>query len=829
MAVDGSLNFDTKVDSSGFEKDTEQLGGSIEKLVSKFKGLAKTAALAFSGKKIIEFGESALESAAEVNAANSQMSQTFGQLEGAAEEAMGRVADASGIVKTRLQGVGTSIYAFARTSGMETSQALAMMQDALQVAADSAAYYDRSLEETSETLKSFLKGNYANDAALGLSATEYTRNAAAMKLYGKKFQELSEAQKQLTLLQMVKEANDLSGATGQAARESEGWENVLGNLKETWKQFIAVLGQPILRVVTAAVQKLTAALSYLTEKAQVAMNAISALAGWDKSADASQAMSNNIAQSVENQDALTEAVEDTAKAEKKSLAGFDKINTLSSNAGSSTDSDTRESGFSASAPLTLSVDTDDASKAVEGFVNKAKPLLASLKNYFGDNFGGTFSSLYSGLISETYELYDIVSGIFEDIKSLGPPLADYFRTDFTEYLQAAFEVSSEILLGLYDSFNTVFSDIWNLAVFPCLSAFITDGLPIITQFFTETVKTFGTLFDEIKSIFDMLWKDAARPVLNLIADLFKDCMKLLRDFWEKWGKPLFEKIREAISITGDLLKKIWTKAIKPVFDAVVDVARRIWDDHLKPLLANILDLVGTLIDAALDIYNKCLAPIIGWLVDFFGPKIAAFGSWLANLIGNIVGGILDVINDIIDALKGVINFIAGVFTGDWQRAWDGIKQIFKGVWDALVDIVKIPLNYIIDLVNGMTDAIEWAVNGIIDALNTFSWTTPDWLPGDLGGKTFGFDIDNIDIPEIPHLATGTVVPANFGEFHAILGDNKREPEVVSPISTIEKAVENVLARSGNDKPIIVQCVLNGREIGRVAVKAVNNDKARRGV
>ena len=277
-----------------------------------------------------------------------------------------------------------------------------------------------------------------------------------------------------------------------------------------------------------------------------------------------------------------------------------------------------------------------------------------------------------------------------------------------------------------------------------------------------------------------------------------------------------------------MLKKIWTKAIKPVFDAVVDVARRIWDDHLKPLLANILDLVGTLIDAALDIYNKCLAPIIGWLVDFFGPKIAAFGSWLANLIGNIVGGILDVINDIIDALKGVINFIAGVFTGDWQRAWDGIKQIFKGVWDALVDIVKIPLNYIIDLVNGMTDAIEWAVNGIIDCLNEFNWTIPDWVPG-VGGKSFGFDIDNIDIPEIPHLATGTVVPANFGEFHAILGDNKREPEVVSPISTIEKAVENVLARSGNDKPIIVQCVLNGREIGRVAVKAVNNDKVRRGV
>ena len=121
---------------------------------------------------------------------------------------MKAVAKESGIVETRLQGVGTSIYAFAKTSGMDSATALSMMQEALQVTADSAAYYDRSLEDTAESLKSFLKGNYANDAALGISCTETTRNAAANKLYGKSFQSLSEAQKQLALLQMVKDATE---------------------------------------------------------------------------------------------------------------------------------------------------------------------------------------------------------------------------------------------------------------------------------------------------------------------------------------------------------------------------------------------------------------------------------------------------------------------------------------------------------------------------------------------------------------------------------------------------------------------------------------------
>lgn len=825
MATDGHLNFDTKVNKSGFKKGIDGIGDLVDNLEGKLKSLAKVAAAAFSVKAIVNFGKSCLESAAEVNAANSQMSQTFGELEGNATAAMEQVAEASGIVRTRLQGVGTSIYAFARTSGMGTSEALGMMQDALQVAADSAAYYDRSLEDTSETLKSFLKGNYANDAALGLSATEYTRNAAAMKLYGKKFQELSEAQKQLTLLQMVKDANDLSGATGQAARESEGWENVLGNLKETWKQFMAVLGQPILKITTSAVQKLTAALTELTTKAQAAIQALYSLAGWNIEAQTAQAVSDNIAQSVDNQDALTEAVEETTKAQKGSLSSLDKINTISSQTAEESAAASGTGGSAAIVPI--SVKTDDALSSVEDFVAKAKPLLASLKNYYNINFGGVFDNIYDGLISETYELYSTISGIFDDIKSLGPPLAEYFKTDFTTYLQTAFAVAGEVVVGLFDTFNTVFSDIWNVAVFPIIQTFITEGLPVITQFCTECISTFGVLFEEIKSIFDMLWRDVAKPVLSLIADIFSDCMQLLKAFWEKWGHPLFEKIREAFHTTGELLKKLWQKAIKPVFDKVVEVVRKIWDEHLKPLLANILDLVGTLIDAALDIYNKCLAPIVGWLIDFFGPKVAAVFSWIVETVGNYIGGLIDIINHIVDALKGVINFIAGVFTADWRRAWDGIKQVFKGVWDALVDIAKTPLNLVIDLMNGVNDAVEWAINGIIDALNTLSFDVPDWVPG-IGGETLGFDISNIDIPEIPHLATGTVVPANFGEYHAILGDNKREPEVVSPVSTIEKAVENVLARNNSDQTIHVHVELDGREIGRVAVKAVNADNARKG-
>lgn len=112
---------------------------------------------------------------------------------------------------------------------------------------------------------SFLKGNYANDAALGIAATETTRNTAANKKYAKSFQELSEAQKVDVLLSMVEAGNEASGAIGQAAREAEQWTNVTGELSEAWKQFLAKIGTPILEGLTPIIQGITSALQRMSE------------------------------------------------------------------------------------------------------------------------------------------------------------------------------------------------------------------------------------------------------------------------------------------------------------------------------------------------------------------------------------------------------------------------------------------------------------------------------------------------------------------------------------------------------------------------------------
>lgn len=296
--ADGSIMIDTKIDTSGIDEAMESLGKEIDKSTDGIQDVGKKVGEEFSkgikegiGEPLSEpleeetlniqsrlntlsgsmtkfgtkstlalttpltaLGGKMIESAAEMNAASAQFSQVFGNLESDAASSLGKIADDTGIVEERLKGSYTQIAAFAKTSGLDTADALELSNRAMLAVADSAAFYDRSLEETAESLRSFLKGNYENDAALGLSATETTRNAAAMELYGQAFNDLSEAQKQLTLLKMVEDANKLSGALGQASRESDTWSNVTGNLNQEFTNLLGTLGQNLLPVVTPIVQ-----------------------------------------------------------------------------------------------------------------------------------------------------------------------------------------------------------------------------------------------------------------------------------------------------------------------------------------------------------------------------------------------------------------------------------------------------------------------------------------------------------------------------------------------------------------------------------------------
>ena len=211
------------------------------------------------GGLVKDFAVGSIESAAEMKAATAQYDQAFGDMKEKATASLAAISDDTEIAATRLQGSFTKIYSFAKTAGADSAQALNISSRAMVAAADSAAYYDDSIENVTERIQAFLKGNYANDAALGISATETTRNAKANELYAKSFKELTESQKVDTLLAMVEAGNKASGAIGQAARESDGWENIMGELAEMFRLAQAEAGKPAMKKLTPIIQNITKA------------------------------------------------------------------------------------------------------------------------------------------------------------------------------------------------------------------------------------------------------------------------------------------------------------------------------------------------------------------------------------------------------------------------------------------------------------------------------------------------------------------------------------------------------------------------------------------
>ena len=289
--ADGKIIIITAIDSSGAQKGAKELAKELEQISDQaektgeeinegigggFKDIFSAStlsslavdALKQIGQAALEMAKDAIEAAADIRASNAKFEQTFKGVEKTATNALEAIADETGITASRMQDAYANIFAFTKSVGAEQEAALDISARAMQAAADSAAYYDRSIEEATETLQSFLKGNYENDAALGIAATETTRNAMANQLYAKSFMELTEAQKVDTLLAMVEAGNKASGALGQAARESDSWTNVMGELQEAWRQMLGVLGDPLLDALTPTIKSITGQLKQMKEAAE---------------------------------------------------------------------------------------------------------------------------------------------------------------------------------------------------------------------------------------------------------------------------------------------------------------------------------------------------------------------------------------------------------------------------------------------------------------------------------------------------------------------------------------------------------------------------------
>lgn len=259
FALAGTISVDSSGAVKNIDKATDAAKQSESKFESSFKNIARAAVMYLSATAIWNFGKSMVQAAADVQAESAQFEAAFSKVKNGtdlADEAFSRLENTTGTLASRLKVTGTKVFSQFTGAGIEGAEAIGLMEEYMSLATDGAAYYDMSLEEVDERLRSFLRGNTEAGDAIGLFTSETQRNEKAVEMYGEKFINLTEAQKQMVMLDISKSIYEASGATGQAARESESYTNVVANLKEQWRQFLATAGAPLLEALIPILQSL---------------------------------------------------------------------------------------------------------------------------------------------------------------------------------------------------------------------------------------------------------------------------------------------------------------------------------------------------------------------------------------------------------------------------------------------------------------------------------------------------------------------------------------------------------------------------------------------
>lgn len=667
--------------------------------------------------------------------------------------------------------------AMAKAFGFVESEAYAMSTTLTGLAGDVASFYNITQGEAYTKLKSVFTGETESLKDLGVVMTQTALDQFALANgYGKATAKMTEQEKVALRYAFVQQ--QLSLAQGDFARTSDSWANQVRILKLQFDSLRASLGQGFIAALTPVIKVINTIMGKLVQLANVFSAFMKRLFGVKSdSSSGIGAVASDVSSATNAMDNLSNSTNGVGSAVKKAakeikgLMGIDEINTISST-GSDSDSGSGDS----SGIGNIGMDDWDFSqqeKATDGLLSKVEVFADKVRNIFKNisNFikkhkeiilsiiGGLVSGIIAFFIAGNWgaitgAIASVIGWIELIPTALG--LAGLALTTPAALIAGAVAVVTTAFLYLWqtsDSFRNALINGWNALVSALTPYFkaIMGALKLVGDFLVTVLKpilfllwdAWCTVVDNIVKVTMSLWTNCIAPVVKFLGECLKKIIDGLNEIWQAW-KPTIEKI-------GEILIVIW---------------------------------------------NTCLKPVINWLGNEF---IQAFRN-----VGNYIKPILEGLKIMFD---GLIDFIVGVFTGNWQRAWQGVQNIFRGIFDGLTNIAKKPLNAIID-----------AINTMIRGLNKIK--LPNWIPG-FGGM-------GINIPTIPKLAKGGIVDAPT---IAMVGESGKE--IVMPLENntgwitdlANKVAERLPSQSSNtsnnNQPINFTIQVGTTTLGKIVIDSIN--------
>lgn len=595
------------------------------------------------------------------------------------------------------------IFNMTSSMGVAEENALKMSKGISLLSEDMASFYNLDSSEAFNKLRAGLTGETEPLKALGILVDENTiKQVAYQQGIAETGSELTQQQKVLARYMAI--LQQTGNAQGDLARTIDSPANQLRMLKNQVSQLGLAFSNFLMPIISAVLPYITAFAKVVTS----ALNTLAKFLGFKPKGSSAKNETAKIGQNIAGVGSGLDKANGKAKKLKGTLASFDEMNVLQDNNADTGSGGATGGGGADVGALDFNLDEYDAH--LDWINSKADSIAENIKNAF-ISVGDVISSIWNS----------------EPIQA--------FVGAVTTYGQFIFDFWSTLGSNLWQNLQLTWSNIEG-----DVSTILTNMSTLWTTFWTDLqigIETWGQpIIDGVAGVFNSIWQDAIDPVIQLVTGAWADFSGILLDLWNTHGQPLINNIGEFCTKIIELFQSIWDNVIDPIVTPFLETLSWLWEEHISKVVEKVGDFIGKLVNGALEIYNKFVQPILMYLIEKLAPAWAFLSSAVIGVLGSIFAVVSDVIGSIIGILGGIIDFIVGVFTGNWDKAWNGIKDIFKNIIDGLVGIFKFPINLIIDGINAFTSGLN-------------KIKIPDWVPA-VGGKA-------INIPRIPKLARGGII------------------------------------------------------------------------
>jgi hypothetical protein len=825
---DGSIRIDTSIDSSGFNT-------GIGKLKDSLKGLAEAVGIAFGVKALFDFMKSSAEAASEVEVMTNKFHAVFGGLSDDVEKQLGVIADATNFAKDDLMGFASTVQATFLALKMPGQQASDMSVRVVKLAQDLATFNGMNTSDVIGAIQSSMMGYTRELRQFGVVADDTTikSKALAMGLWDGAGAMSAQA-KATAILQILTDSTAF--AQGNAQKTAHTWAGEMRGLTASWQEFKEAVGRMV-TVFAPVVGVIRQTIQWLTVLANEFAQFVSLLFG--VSIDTSS-MASGIQDAAGAAGDLADNTAAAGKAAKGALASFDQINVLQQSAAAATSPSSGGGGGSGITPYIPDTSGLDAIKEkVAAFKDALIQLLAPAS--------AAFDRLKTALEPLGKTIWDGLKWAWDNILV---PLGKWTATELAPHILDLLGAASKALNSALVALKPLWDWIWE-HLFKPVAIWTGGAILDILKWLTDRLNDFSNWVNGNQDVVQNIAKvigifAAAWGLVNLAIGIWNVIGLIATGVTAAFGaavafltSPIGLAVLAIAAIIAIIILLIthWGE-VKTVASNAWAWIVSVWNGAGPWFKANVTDPVANW-------FSQAWANVKQWIGEAWQKIVDVWngaGAWIkANVTDPVSGWFKGAWDNIKQWIGETWDKVTGVWTGagTWiqTNVTDPIKTAFgtaldwiSGKWSdifgdkGIKGFVKGFVNSVIDLINGMMSAIAGGLNSVIGSLNSIHVTVPSWIPG-FGGQSWGVNIANVSAPQIPHLATGAVIPANSA-FVAVLGEQRTGTNIEAPEALLRQIVREESAQQQSDIHIHFDGTMG--ELVRMLKPAIDRENVRVG-